>query len=442
MSSEDQPVDAAQGGETGAAGEYRGVIVTEDPNGALIIGDDQAVAEFVARWQQDGEMAVMGTSPLVGSDRGSAISIAASLGATAADTAQYVRLARPRGGRAGDKVVIREWVYRDGRIVSNKAINPATLVQVNPAVTLGVIAVRAALAQSTQEITDAIRHVEATAEEVLRLASADRVGDVKGHYRVLRRRVAQLDGGAPLTGTDWSTVASLGPTLEVGVERLRDYASRLVADLPIEVRADERARRLERVVTEGRLGEVLRLLVIAEQSLYLWQRLRIERVQHAEPEHLDRAVDDAHYALAEHWQADSELAHRLHRVLTDYSALRPLEVHRKLSGRKLQTRLTALRGDLEYFVSARSVQIGRWDPLVAPTVRDAIEAAKTVALESGRSLRDLGGKVVDGGLAGIERTSGAVQAKTAQWRGRMHHEPSDSSPPGETPSTDKDDSRR
>jgi hypothetical protein len=36
----------------------------------------------------------------------------------------------------------------------------------------------------------------------------------------------------------------------------------------------------------------------------------------------------------------------------------PLEVHRKLSGRKLQTHLATLRGDLDYFVTARSLQIG------------------------------------------------------------------------------------
>jgi hypothetical protein len=125
---------------------------------------------------------------------------------------------------------------------------------------------------------------------VLRLADAGRTGDVNSHYRVLRRRVTHLDAGASLTDTDWSTIASLGPALEVGVERLREYATRLVSDLPTGLKADERAARLHSVVKEGRLGEVLRLLVVAEQSLYLWQRLRVERVQRTEPEYLDQAI--------------------------------------------------------------------------------------------------------------------------------------------------------
>jgi hypothetical protein len=331
-------------------------------------------------------------------------------------------------------------VTRDGRIISNKPINHAPLAQVNPAVTLGVLAVGAALAQSMQEITDAVQRVEGKTDELLRLASAHRAGDVLGNYRVLRRRVAQLDEGAPLTDTDWSAIASLGPALEVGVERLRDYATRLVGDLPAGLKADERAMRLQRVVTEGRLGEVLRLLVIAEQSLYLWQRLRVERVQRTETEHLDQAIAGAHAALAEHRQADSQLADDLHRALVDYSALRPLEFHRKLSGRKLQTHLTALRGDLDYFAAARSLQIGTWDPLVTPSVRDAIEVAKTAAIESGRSMRHLSGKIVDTGLAGIGRAGGAVQAKAEQWRSDGHRGPepaTDAAPAEKADDTDR-----
>jgi hypothetical protein len=62
---------------------------------------------------------------------------------------------------------------------------------------------------------------------------------------------------------------------------------------------------------------------VAEQSLYLWQRPRVERVQRTEPEYLGQAIAGAHAALAEHWQADSELADNLHRTLNDYGALRP-----------------------------------------------------------------------------------------------------------------------
>jgi hypothetical protein len=328
--------------------------------------------------------------------------------------------------------VVRLWVQgRNGRVISNKAISPAGLAGGNPAVLLAVIAVRAALGQSTQEVTEAVQRVEGIAEEVLRLASADRAGDVNGHYRLLRRRVAQLDEGAQLADTDWSTVAALGPALEVGIERLRDYATRLVGELPAGLKADERAARIDRVVKEGRLGEGLRLLVVAEQSLYLWERLRIERVRLSEPEHIDQAIAAAHAALSEHLQADSELVVDLRRTLVDYGVLQPLEFHRKLSGRKLRTHLKAIQGDLDYFVTARGLQVEGWEPLVSPSARDAIRVAKTAAIESGRSLRALGGKAIDGSLAGISRAGGAVQAKAEQWRTEQTPQPDESESAGE-----------
>lgn len=408
------------------------VIVAEDPNGALVIGGDSAVAEFVAQWEAEGT-AVTQRTEITGAERAAAISKAVDLGAVGATAARYVRLRRDVGVGKGETAVLRLWVRgANGKILSNKAISPATLTRTNPAALLAVIAIRAALAQSTQEITEAVQRVEGIAEEVLRLASADRTGDVNGHYRLLRRRVSHLDEGAQLTDTDWSTVAALGPALEVGIERLRDYATRLVRELPTGLKADERATRIERVVKEGRLGEVLRLLVVAEQSLYLWERLRVERVQVSEPQHLDQTIAAAHSALSEHLRADGELVLALHETLGDYGVLQPLEFHRKFSGRKLRAHLTALRGDLDYFVTARGLQVEGWEPLGTPTARDAIRAAKTAAIESGRSLRSLGGKAIDGGLAGISRAGGAVQAKADRWRTEQTSQPNENEPAGES----------
>ncbi|MEU6700777.1 hypothetical protein [Pseudonocardia sp. NPDC046786] len=39
-----------------------------------------------------------------------------------------------------------------------------------------------------------------------------------------------------------------------------------------------------------------------------------------------------------------------------------------------------------------------------------------VAAGSGRSIRELGGTIVDSGLAGVSRAGGAVQAKADKWR--------------------------
>ncbi|MBN9739169.1 hypothetical protein PP1_029695 [Pseudonocardia sp. P1] len=371
------------------------------------MGDEIAVAEFVARWEAETGVAVRSVG-LSGSDRTTAIAHASALGSTAATTVHYIRALHnvPTGGSA----TLRLWVTNaSGRIVSNRAVGP-------PPVVLAMIALNAATQAATDRISEALERVEGKTDELLRLAGAERTGDVVGHHRLLRRRVDRIDQGGSLGEVDWSTVAYLGPELEVSVERLREHALRLARDLPPGLTAPERARRLERVVADGRLGEVLRLLVVAEQSHYLWQRLRITRISTIEPDSLDEAVSDAHAVLAEHLHADSILVENLRDTLDAYGVLKPSEFHRTLSGRKLRSSVQTLRRDLDYFVTARGVQVQGWVSLVAPTVRDALRHARTVAIESGRAVRGLGSTALDSGLAGVSRAGGAVQATADRWR--------------------------
>jgi hypothetical protein len=383
------------------------VVVSEHPSGTLLVGDETAIAEFVARWEAETGVAVRSVG-LSGSDRATAIAQAAAVGSTGATAVQFAWALRnvPTGGSA----TLRLWITNaSGRIVSNKAVGPAPVV-------LGVIALTAAAQAATERIGEALDRVEGKTDELLRLAGAERTGDVVGHHRLLRRRVDRIDEGGRLGEVDWSTVAYLGPELEVSVERLREHALRLARDLPTGLAAPERVRRLERVVQDGRLGEVLRLLVVAEQSLYLWQRLRITRVGDVEPDALEESVSDAHAVLAEHLEADSVLVENLRAALDAYGVLKPSEFHRTLSGRKLRWSVEMLRRDLDYFVTARGVQVEGWVPLVAPTVRDALRHARTVAIESGRSIRSFGGTVLDSSLAGVSRAGGAVQATADKWR--------------------------
>ncbi|MEQ3553903.1 hypothetical protein WIS52_25800 [Pseudonocardia nematodicida] len=154
---------------------------------------------------------------------------------------------------------------------------------------------------------------------------------------------------------------------------------------------------------------MLRLLVVAEQSLYLWQQLRIARVSSVEPDVLEDAVADAHAVLAEHLEADGALVANLRPALDAYGVLKPTEFHRSRSGRRLRSSVESLRHDLDYFVTARGVQIEGWVPLVSPTVRDALRHARAVAI-------GVGGTVLDTGLAGVSRAGGAVQATADRWR--------------------------
>ncbi len=414
-----ESVDGRSGADPEAdeASRGDGILVLEDGNGALVVGSEDALAAFVAQWRDEGRE-IAYERPVRRDDLDSAIRTAVDLGAIGANVAaaaRYVKL--QTAGHQGDTVVIRRWVQgADGKIVSNARISSATVAGLNPAVTLGIVGIRIALAEAKHEIIDAIEKVGAKADELLRRAEADRVGDVHGNHRALHRLVARLDDGGQLSDTDWSTVAGLGPTLEVGVERLRTYASRLIHDLPSGLKPADRAKRLSRLVEHDQLGAVLRLLIAAEQSLHLWQRLRIERVRIAEPHHLDEAIKSAHATLTEHLDADGELINELQRALQDYGLLRPMDFYRKFSGRRLHDNIEVLRTDVDYFLAARGLQADAWEHGRVPTTRDALRVVTSAAVQSGKSVGILGDKVIDSGLVGVSRAGSAIAAKADQLR--------------------------
>lgn len=62
--------------------------------------------------------------------------------------------------------------------------------------------------------------------------------------------------------------------------------------------AQERARQLRNLLDSGQIGLMLQLLVLAEDSYYQWQRLRLERVRVIETDHLAGVMARANEQLA------------------------------------------------------------------------------------------------------------------------------------------------
>jgi hypothetical protein len=100
--------------------------------------------------------------------------------------------------------------------------------------------------------------------------------------------------------------------------------------------AQERARRLRNLVDDGQIGLMLQLLVLAEDSYYQWQRLRLERVRVVEPAHLAGVIARANEQLAADLRRDSGMVEMLHDKLTTYAAQRPLERLHPHAARDLQ----------------------------------------------------------------------------------------------------------
>lgn len=228
------------------------------------------------------------------------------------------------------------------------------------AIALQSFAATTALRAAIASVEDAVERVEGKVEAVLALASAERTGDVLGHHYALAHTVELVSRSGRLPSADWESVAGLGPVLTAAVEKLRSHARILIESLDPNLPAQERANKLKIAVKDGRLGETLQLLLIAEDSLYLWQTLRVERVSATEPDSLAAVSDSARTQLREHANSDQQLLEDLATRLTSYAAIRPLELHRKLSARHLAKDLTSLRADLDSFATQRQLQIAEW----------------------------------------------------------------------------------
>ena len=182
---------------------------------------------------------------------------------------------------------------------------------------------------------------------------------------------------------------------------------------------------------------MLQLLVLAEDSYYQWQRLRLERVRVVEPDRLASVVDRANRQLAADLRRDSEMVDLLHARLTAYATQRPLERLHPLAARDLQGNVTSLRQDLEEFAVARRMQVAGWSDSTRPTISDAVRELRDRTVATGQHAikqasvvaEEVGGTATDVGRAVAGRASGLGQEArsraTSLARGRLQAPRSD-----------------
>jgi hypothetical protein len=375
------------------------VLVLEDETGALLVGSDAAVAAVLDTWEQDAALGAV--SSLTGSDLTRAVAEAHQLGVKVAEVGRHVR--RIRRSTEDELRLIKRDAH--GRFLSNVPVNPA-LVAGGP-VALQVAALQMALEGAVQGVLDAVKEVGEKVDELLRLAAAERMGRAIGQRRLLQRRVIDVRNGVELSDTDWSSVAALGTDLEVGVEQVRNYLRRRVRALDVDKSPGDRADALKKARSEGRIGDELRLLAVAERSMFLWQMLRLARVGSAEPEHLAATAVSVRATLSEHLDADVALADELHKRLDAFDSVGPLELHHIVASRKLRRELEPLRRDFDEFVRARGMQAREWGIPTAPGFRPALG-----------ELHAKGSHAVESSVKHVEQASGAVNRRAADWTKR------------------------
>lgn len=194
----------------------------------------------------------------------------------------------------------------------------------------GQLALRAAI----KEVTVALERIEGKIDKLADLAEAERLGAVVADRATLQPLVDRVRSSGKLGGTDWATVASLGPWIARDVGTLRAYILRQLKDVKNSSLVRSRAREAEDL-TDRLLRESVALLVVAEQNYALWQELRLAHAVNHERAATAAAVTlDIHQQLAALTQADQGLVDMLQDVAdrlaspTGFEGLAPLQKRR------------------------------------------------------------------------------------------------------------------
>ncbi len=364
------------------------IVVSLQPEGLLVGGDPNAVESYLKRIQDSTSYAMQ----VVGVDKaplGNATGVAASAASLLGQSAKFVQL-HPESVKAIDKYNLipgtdgfyRMMVRGAGNKFAKQLqwkradVTPARLMSAQ------MLAVQIALKTAISEVEDAVRRVEDKVEEVLRLAQASRSGDVLGDRTSVDRMVTYLEKHGSFSDADWDWISGIGPGLNRTVEQLRQHAIGTLKTFDPTRPIQERAQFIVTAVEGQALGETLSLLVVAEESLFKWQRLRIARVEATEPEHLQKVLDDARELLAHQLLADGELYRRAQEVLNAVSRTEAIDGFRFWSVQGLARDLPKLREDLDRFAKARRAQAHEWNDFQAPTPMQAVQAAADLASET------------------------------------------------------------
>jgi hypothetical protein len=344
--------------------------------GLLVVGDPQAVSTYTQRLRR---RATELGEPLSVSDVADIAAASAAVTSVAASAGSYVELSQ-RGIELlsqhqlipGQTSGFYQGAVRGahGQFAGTLEFRTLSLAA-NQAAALQLAAATVALRLAVENVEQAVARVEGKTDELLARARADQIGPVVGHHAVLSEMTVALDRRGSLPATDWDTVQHLGANVPGAIETLRRYVVTQIELLDPDASAQDRAKRLRGVVKDGQIGLMLQLLVLAEDSYYRWQRLRLERIRAVEPDHLTDAITRANDQLAADLERDREMVRLLQTTLTGFATQRPLEIIHPLAARNLRADVGALKDDLAAFASARRMQIEDWSELTRPTVSDA-----------------------------------------------------------------------
>lgn len=278
-----------------------------------------------------------------------------------------------------------------------------------------MLAMQVALEAAIENVAEAVRAVEGKVDSLLKLAGAERVGDVVGAQAVVARIVGDMDRGGVLTTTDWESVAPLGPHLETAVHKLRAHVNRVVEAIDPAESIGERASKLRSAVETDLLGESLQLLVVAQDSLFKWQSIRLRRVSDTEPEHVATTAESVGAITARYARDDASMITTARDRLSAVMRTKPFDVVNGSARGALKEFGGSLQGEFDGFARARRSQLADWDSHADPTWGEAWAEVGHIARVAQRKASVVGGAAIEAGSKKAGESWGQVKNLVESW---------------------------
>jgi hypothetical protein len=172
-----------------------------------------------------------------------------------------------------------------------------------------------------------------------------------------------------------------------------------VNEVTLDLSVPAREKRFRRFVEEpGSVGDVLRLILVTEQSLQLFEYLRLQRVRDRDPEHVESALDDARKSLKAQLARDEELVNLMLAAVERGRVVEALEVHHILSKGSLDARARRFHEQVAKFSdSSRLTLPGELDDMRQASVAEARAEVRRRAGLASRTARELGASAAKAG---------------------------------------------
>lgn len=283
----------------------------------------------------------------------------------------------------------------DGTFSGHAAIKPMLLAP-QQVLTAQLAITTVALTAAIKEVQEAVERVERKVDVLKDLVEADRIGAILGAHRTLQRRAEQLDFTGSMSDTDWNAIDGLGVEVEQHIETLRSFIrKRLQAAQDEGMRIADRRDAISYVED---LAETLKLLVVAQDNLFLYQQLRLARIRDREPQLLAAALDEANGLLASQHDEDVRLLTAVREVVADRVEVKALEIHRFMSVRSVVATAGSIDASLTSFAGQRTLAYDAIDVPPVPGVGEAVDELR----DRGTAIAG-GAKAITSGIVGRVR---------------------------------------